>query len=109
MRRTELDRLAPALPGFLKIYRKALERYLQDEPWGKDSLAALLDTTDEAILQETYDFFAKTVPFTPSLRVSREGLQAVVDSLKDTLPEGTPVNLDQLYDHRFVDQLDRAR
>jgi ABC-type nitrate/sulfonate/bicarbonate transport system substrate-binding protein len=109
VKRSELDRLTPALPGLLKVYRKALERYLADERWGKESLATLLDTTEEEVLQETYDFFAKTVPFTPSLRVSREGLQGVVESLRDTFPPGTTVNLDSLYDHRFVDQLDRAR
>jgi hypothetical protein len=49
------------------------------------------------------------VPFTPSLRVSREGLQAVVDSLKDTLPAAATANVDSFYDHRFVDQLDRGR
>jgi ABC-type nitrate/sulfonate/bicarbonate transport system substrate-binding protein len=109
MKRADLDRLSPALPGLLRVYRQAIERYLQDPRWGKEALGALLDTTDDEMLQETYDFFAKTVPFTPSLRVSREGLQAVVDSLKDTLPAAATANVDSFYDHRFVDQLDRGR
>ncbi|HLH24964.1 MAG TPA: ABC transporter substrate-binding protein [Chloroflexota bacterium] len=109
MRRGDMDRLAPALPGLLRVYRHAIERYLQDPRWGKEALAALLDSADDELLQETYDFFAKTVPFTPSLRVSREGLQAVVDSLKDTLPGAAAANVDSFYDHRFVDQLDRER
>jgi ABC-type nitrate/sulfonate/bicarbonate transport system substrate-binding protein len=109
MRRSELDRLAPGLPGLLKGYRRGIERYLGDEAWGKEAQAALIGADDPAILQETYDFFAKTVPFSPSLRVSREGLQAVVDSLKDSVPAATTVNLDTLYEHRFVDQLDRGR
>jgi hypothetical protein len=109
LKRNDLDRLGPALPGLLRGYRQAIERYLQDPRWGKEALAALLDTSDEEALQETYDFFAKTVPFTPSLRVSREGLQAVVDSLKDTLPGAATANIDTFYDHRFVDQLDRGR
>jgi NitT/TauT family transport system substrate-binding protein len=109
MKRDELDRLGPSLPGLLKVYRQAIDRYLQDPRWGKEALSALLETTDDELLQETYDFFAKTVPFTRSLRVSREGLQAVVDSLKDTLPGAATANVDSFYDHRFVDQLDRGR
>jgi hypothetical protein len=109
MKRGDLDRLAPALPGLLRVYRRAIERYAQDPQWGKEALATLLDTTDEELLGETYDFFAKTVPFTPSLRVSRDGLHAVVDSLKDTLPAAATANIDSFYDHRFVDQLDRGR
>jgi ABC-type nitrate/sulfonate/bicarbonate transport system substrate-binding protein len=108
-KRSELERLAPALPGFLRIYRQAIERFLQDEAWGKAALAVLLNTADEEILRETYEFHARTVPFTPSLRVSREGLQAVVDSLKDTLPAAATANIDSFYDHRFVDQLDQRR
>jgi NitT/TauT family transport system substrate-binding protein len=109
LKRADLDRLGPALPGLLRVYRHALERYAQDPRWGKEALADLLKTSDEELLQETYDFFAKTVPFTPSLRVSREGIQAVVESLKDTLPGAATANIDSFYDHRFVDQLDRAR
>jgi ABC-type nitrate/sulfonate/bicarbonate transport system substrate-binding protein len=108
-RRGDLDRLAPALPGLLRVYRQGIERYLQDERWGKEVLVDLLDTHEEDVLQQTYDFFAKTVPFTPSLRVSREGLPAVVDSLKDSLPGAATANVDSFYDHRFVDQLDHGR
>ncbi|HLH25258.1 MAG TPA: ABC transporter substrate-binding protein [Chloroflexota bacterium] len=109
MRRGDMDRLAPALPGLLRVYRQGIERFLQDERWGKEVLTDLLDTTDEDQIDQTYDFFTKTVPFTPSLRVSRDGLQAVVDSLKDTLPGAATANIDSFYDHRFVDQLDAAR
>ncbi|HEY7063401.1 MAG TPA: ABC transporter substrate-binding protein [Chloroflexota bacterium] len=109
MRRGDMDRLAPAMPGLLRVYRQGIERFLQDERWGREVLVDLLDTNDEEQLQQTYDFFAKTVPFTPSLRVSREGLQAVLDSLKDTLPGAATANIDTFYDHRFVDQLDQGR
>ncbi len=108
-RRADLERLAPALLPFLRAYRKGLERFAQDEAWGKEALASLLDTTDPAVLQETYDFFTKQTPFTPSLRVSREGLQGVLDSLKDTLPAAQTARPEQFYDHRFVDQLDAQR
>jgi ABC-type nitrate/sulfonate/bicarbonate transport system substrate-binding protein len=108
-RRADLERLAPALLPFLQAYRKGLERFAQDEAWGKEALASLLDTTDPAVLQETYDFFTKQTPFTPSLRVSREGLQGVLDSLKDTLPAAQTARPEQFYDHRFVDQLDARR
>jgi ABC-type nitrate/sulfonate/bicarbonate transport system substrate-binding protein len=109
MKRADLDRLAPALPGLLKVYRQGIERYLHDERWGKEVLVDLLETDDPEQIDQTYDFFAKTVPFTPSLRVSREGLQAVVDSLKDTLPGAATANIDSFYDHRFVDQVDAGR
>jgi ABC-type nitrate/sulfonate/bicarbonate transport system substrate-binding protein len=108
VRRADFDRLAPALPGLLRIYRKAIDRYLEDPRWAKETLAALLDTNDDELLQATYDFHAKTVPYTRSLRVSREGIQAVVDSLKDTLPGAATANIDTFYDHRFVDQIDRG-
>jgi|SRR5581483_1483368 len=108
-RRGDLDRLAPALPGLLRVYRQAIDRWLHDERWGKEVLGDVLDTTDPEQIDQTYDFFTKTVPFTPSLRVSRDGVQAVVDSLKDTLPGAATANVDSFYDHRFVDQLDRGQ
>src|SRR5581483_1232167 len=67
VKRADLDRLAPALPSLLKVYRQAIDRYLEDPRWAKEVLAALLDTTDEELLQETYTFHAKTVPYTRSL------------------------------------------
>lgn len=69
----------------------------------------LKETDDPEQIDQTYDFFAKTVPFNPNLRVSREGLQAVVDSLKDTLPAAATANIDTFYDYRFVEELDRGR
>jgi ABC-type nitrate/sulfonate/bicarbonate transport system substrate-binding protein len=50
MKRADLDRLSPALPGLLRVYRQAIERYLQDPRWGKEALGALLDTTDDEML-----------------------------------------------------------
>src|SRR4051812_34341095 len=109
VKRGDLERLAPAMPGLLKVYRRAIERFLQDPAWGKEVLAAIMQTTDEALIQEAYAFHSGPVPFTPSLHVSREGLQGVLDSLKDVLPAAASAQPDQFYDHRFVDQLDRAR
>ena len=109
MKRADLDRLASALPGLLKVYRRGLERFAQDETWGKEALGAIMGTTEESLIQEAYDFHARSVPFTPSLRVSREALQGVLDSLRDTLPAAAAASPEQFYDHRFVDQLDRGR
>jgi ABC-type nitrate/sulfonate/bicarbonate transport system substrate-binding protein len=109
VKRADLDRLAPAMPALLKGYRRAIERFLQDPAWGKEMLAAIMQITDEGLIQEAYEFHSGPVPFTPSLQVSREGLQGVLDSLKDVLPAAASVQPDQFYDSRFVDQLDRAR
>ena len=73
------------------------------------ALALYLFKLQSELLQESYDFHTGPAPFTPSLRVSREGLQGVLDSLRDAVPAAATANPDQLYDHRFVDQLDRAR
>jgi ABC-type nitrate/sulfonate/bicarbonate transport system substrate-binding protein len=108
VKRGDFERLAPAMPGLLKVYRRAIDRFLHDPAWGKEMLAEIMQTTDEALIQEAYDFHSGPVPFTPSLHVSREGLQGVLDSLKDVLPAASAPP-DQFYDHRFVDQLDRAR
>jgi ABC-type nitrate/sulfonate/bicarbonate transport system substrate-binding protein len=109
VKRADLDRLAPAMPALLKVYRRGLERFSRDPTWGKEVLAAIMLTTDEALIQEAYEFHTGPVPFTPSLQVSREGLRGVLDSLKDVLPAAAGAQPDQFYDHRFVDQLDRAR
>src|SRR5262245_40032402 len=109
MKRADLDRLGPALPGFLKVYRRGIERFSQDPTWAKETLSILLGTTDEELIQDSYDFHTKSVAFTPRLRMSREGLQGVLDSLRDVVPAASSANPDQFYDHRFVDQLDRAR
>ena len=108
LRRSEIERLANALPGFLRVYRHGIQRFPEDPPWSKEVLAGLIETDDEALVQETYDFFTKQVPFTPSLRVSRDGLQGVLDSLRDVLPAASTADPDQFYDHRFVDALDRG-
>jgi hypothetical protein len=109
VKRGNLERLGPALPALLRGYRHALERYFADPAWAKQVLRGLLQTDDPALIDETYDFYAGPVPFTPSLRVSREGLQGVLDSLRDTVPGAATVDPMQFYDHRFVDQLDAGR
>ncbi len=109
LKRADLDRLTPALPGLFKVYRRGIERFASDPAWGKQVLATIMATTDESLIQEAYDFHTGPVPFTPSLRVSPEGLQGVLDSLKDVLPAAATASPAQFYDHRFVDQLDRAR
>jgi len=109
LKRADLDRLAPVLPDLLRVYRRGMERFAADEAWGKQVLSLIMATTDESLIDEAYAFHTGPVPFTPSLRVSREGLQGVLDSLRDVLPAAATANPDQFVDHRFVDQLDAAR
>ena len=47
VKRADLERLARRCPRFLKVYRRAIERFLRDPAWGKEMLAAIMQTTDE--------------------------------------------------------------
>ena len=100
--RDRIDELASRIPPFLSAFHQGMVVYRQQPDLAKRTLQERTKTTDQTLLDKSYDFFLKTAPFQDDLQPTIEGIQRMLDYLADTVPAAKGANPRQFLDLRFL-------
>ena len=109
VKRSRLDELASALRSLLAAYRDGILAWNSQPEAAMKVLDQYAKVGDADILKRTYDFYAKTALFEPSLEPTMEGIQAMIEFLaSSTVPALQGAKPEQFVDTRFLKDLPKA-
>jgi len=104
-RRSHLNELAPALPGFLAAYRDGIRAYNEQPDLATKVIQEYTKETDPDILRQTYEFYRTSAPFQTDLQPTLGAIKAMLDFLSDTIPAAKTAAPEQFVDLRFLSQM----
>jgi len=104
--RTRIDELTPALLRFFPAYRQGMQAFNQQPDLAKKLIGQYTKTTDQTVIDKSYDFYKNQTPFQEDLQPTVEGIQKMADFLGDTIvPSAKGVKAEQFIDRRVLNQL----
>jgi ABC-type nitrate/sulfonate/bicarbonate transport system substrate-binding protein len=107
--RSRLEELAPALRLFLVGLRQGMVAYREQPDLAKKLISQNTQETDPALLQKSYDFYAKTNHYEEDLEPTMEGMQTMIDFLGGTVVPGAKgLKAAQLVDRRILESLPKS-
>jgi ABC-type nitrate/sulfonate/bicarbonate transport system substrate-binding protein len=107
--RSRLDELSARLQPLLLGIQDGIRAYYAQPDQARQVMAKNTQESDEAVLQRTYDFYAKDTRFQEDLQPTVEGFQSIIDfAASTTLPAAKSAKPDQFIDRRVLDQLPKA-
>jgi NitT/TauT family transport system substrate-binding protein len=107
--RSRLDELGPMLGPFLEGLRDGIRAFNTQPEMALKVIGQYTKETDQAILQQTYEFSTKASPFQEDLEPTLEGIQNMIDFLGDTvIPKAKDAKAAQFVERRFLDQLSKG-
>jgi ABC-type nitrate/sulfonate/bicarbonate transport system substrate-binding protein len=92
--------------AFLKGLVEGIHKFKTDKRVAKDVLTKYTKVTDDGVLEETQQIFARLFQKLPY--ITRQSLRSVVQLLGETDPRVNAIKLDTLVDDRYVRQLETS-
>lgn len=105
-RKSWVDKNPDLVRSFMKAYVEAIAVMKKDKATTKAIIGKYTQTTDDAILEESYASFVKILPQAPApkLEAIKNGLdQAALDN-----PKAKDANPNQFFDAKWVQELDQS-
>lgn len=104
--KSRLKELSPQLTAFLLGLRDGMQAFVAQPEMAKKLIGTNTKETDPMVLQQTYDFYAKTTQFNTSLQPTLEGIQSMIDFLaSSTLPRAKNAKAEQFVDNTILSTL----
>lgn len=100
--RARFGELGPVIPPFLTAFRQGMVAFREQPELAKRVLAERTKTTDQFLLDRTYDFFLNKAPFQDNLKPTLEGIQRMLDYLSESVPAARAATPRQFVDLRFL-------
>jgi ABC-type nitrate/sulfonate/bicarbonate transport system substrate-binding protein len=104
--KSRLNELRPRLTAFMLGIRDGMQAFVAQPDAAKKLIGTNTKESDDAILQQTYDFYSKTTQFNTSLQPTMEGIQSMIDFLAaSTLPAAKGAKPEQFVDSSILNAL----
>ncbi len=94
------------LRKFMKAYVEAVAVIKKDKASAKQAIGKYTQTTDDAVLEESYNAFVKILPPVPYPRV--DAIKVGMDQVALTNPKAKDADPNQFFDARWVEELDKS-
>jgi len=103
-----MNELAPRLVPLLRSVREGIDRYYADKPFSLKVIPKYTRDTDADIIERTYEFYRRA-GFRRDLTISEPGMRGILNFLSETVPEAKKAVPAQLFDDRFLRQLNSGK
>lgn len=94
------------LRKFMKAYVEAIAVIKKDKNVTKKAIGKYTQTTDDAVLEESYNAFVKILPQAPYPRL--DAIKVGMDQVALTNPKAKDADPNQFFDARWVEELDKS-
>ncbi len=100
-----IQELAPALIRFLVGYRAGMQAFVDQPDLAKKTIGQYAKITDQAVLDQTYNFHRTSNPFQMDLKPTMEGIQQMIDFLAPSMPAAKNAKAEQFVDLSLLPQV----
>jgi ABC-type nitrate/sulfonate/bicarbonate transport system substrate-binding protein len=104
-RKSRFDELGPQITALLQAYRDGIAALFDQPQKAKQVLDQYSKIGDQDVINKTYDFYTKTVPFQRDMQPTMEGIQAMIDFLGESAPAVKGHKAEEFVDLRFLKNL----
>lgn len=94
------------MPRFLKAIMEGTHRFKTDRAFGIGVFARHLRTSDNGLLQSTYDYYAPKFDIVPY--TSAQGMKFLLDTIGETNPKAKTVKVEDMIDNSFLRDIEAS-